>query len=162
MSEQNLNRLLKNDRYQVFLFTCPATLPFSFSCHPWFVVNRRGVVSRWEVFWRPQEWEARWGHLHKDFYTPLQGIAKFLFTEKYLWGEVTLLGGIEGEENSLAARMAECIENSPHTYPYCYTYSLPGPNSNTYVQWVLDQFPESGMQLPWNAFGKHAASSKYY
>ncbi len=50
--------------------------------------------------------------------------------------------------------MVECIENSPHNYPYCGHYSYIGPNSNTYVQWVLDAFPESGLKLPWNAFGK--------
>lgn len=53
----------------------------------------------------------------------------------------------------MAARMAECIENSPNTYPNKDVYSLTSQNSNTY-QWVLDQFPEVQMKLPWNSFGK--------
>ncbi len=147
--------LLKKDKYQVFLFSCPATLPFSFGCHPWFVTNRRGVISRWEIFWRPQpDWQLRWGHLHKNFYSPTQGISKFFFSEKYFWATSSLLGLIEGDENSIAHEMLEFIENSPNKYPHCNQYSLAGPNSNTYVQWILDHFPKSDLVLPWNAFGK--------
>lgn len=156
MNEQDFNRLLKNDKYQVFLFACPATLPYAFARHPWFVVNQKGNISRWEIFWRPQYGHLlRWGHLHKDFFPPLQGIEMFFLSQKHFWGSGTLRGYVEGDEGSLAARMAACIECSGETYPYCRTYSLLGPNSNTYVQWVLDQFPESGLHLPWNAFGKH-------
>ncbi|MGL5034799.1 MAG: DUF3750 domain-containing protein, partial [Microcystaceae cyanobacterium] len=40
----------------------------------------------------------------------------------------------------LAQNLASILENSPYNYPYnnCYRY-FPGPNSNTYVQWVLNQ-----------------------
>ena len=63
---------------------------------------------------------------------------------------------IEGDENSLAAKMAEFIEHSPETYSHSKEYSLVGPNSNTYVQWILNMFPEFPAKLPWNAFGKNA------
>lgn len=151
MNESNFKELIKPDRYQVFLFTCPASLPFGFARHPWFIVNNKGVISRWEVLWKPHKWETSWGHLHKDFYLPTQGIAKYFFSEKYLWKNIKLLGCVEGE---IAERMAELIENSPKAYPYCYKYSLESSNSNTYIQWVLNQFPESKLSLPWNAFGK--------
>ena len=155
MDKAQLKKLITKDKYQVFLFACPATMPLSFALHPWFVVNRKGIISRWEVFWIPQEWKTRWGHLHKNFYSPLQGIAKFFFTEKYLWGNGRLLGYVEGDSGSLASQMADFIENSPQSYPYCHTYSLKGPNSNTYVQWVLNKFPQSNLCLPWNSFGKN-------
>ena len=77
----------------------------------------------------------------------------FSFSQKYFW-KGKLRRYIEGGEGSLAQRMAECIENSPKMYPYCNTYAPRGPNSNTYVQWVLNQFPQSGLTLPWNSFGK--------
>ena len=93
--------------------------------------------------------------MHKDFYTPSQGIAKWWFTEKYTWGPGKLLGYVEGDEQSLAGQMAGLIESSPQEYPYCDTYSLKGPNSNSYVQWVLNHFPHSGLRLPWNCFGKN-------
>jgi hypothetical protein len=97
----------------------------------------------------------RWGHLHKDFYDPAQGISKYIFSNKYLWESVELLGYVEGDEQSIAGQMADLVESSPQAYPYCLKYSLLGPNSNTYVQWVLNQFPQSGLRLPWNCFGKN-------
>ena len=160
MDEDKFKLLLKADLYQVFLFSCPATLPYSFASHPWFVVNKKGTVSRWEIFWRP--WFGhifRWGYLHKDFYTPTQGVEMFFLSEKHFWGPGTLRGYVEGGEGSMAQRMAAFIENSGETYPHCQTYSLLGPNSNTYIQWVLDHFPESKLGLPWNSFGKKKVST---
>jgi len=125
----DFEQLLKTDKYQVFLFVCPATMPFSFGCHPWSVVNKSGTVSRWKVFWRPQEWETRWGHLHKNFYAQQQGITKYFFSDKYLWGSSKLLGYIEGGVGSLANQMSDFIESSPQSYPYCYTYSLSVPTA---------------------------------
>ena len=69
----------------------------------------------------------------------------------------TLVKMIEGDEHSAAARMAEFIASSPQKYPHCHNYSQVGFNSNTYAQWVLNHFPDSGMRLPWNAFGKSRA-----
>jgi hypothetical protein len=145
---------VKPDRYQVFLFTCPVGLPLSFARHPWFVVNRKGDVSRWGVK-RMADYKApSWGHLHKNMLPPTQGIWVWwaLFPNWYWKGTVRAV--IEGGEGSTAQKMADFILASPETYPYCHQYSLTGINSNTYVQWVLDRFPESGMKLPWNCFGK--------
>lgn len=156
MTEATLKKLIKPGEDQVFLLTCPATLPFGFARHPWFVVNRRETLSRWEVLQTPQRCRTSWGHLHKDLYSPTQGIVKYFFSEKYLWNRSELLGYIEGD---VAREMAEFIESSPQSYPFCYRYSLRGPNSNTYVQWVLARFPESKLRLPWNSFGKGSVPS---
>ena len=148
-----LKEMLKNDCYQVFLLSCPAAIPVSFASHPWFVVNSKGALSRWDVLLLPRmNWKMRWGHLHKDFFSPFEGVEMFFFTDRYKWKNVRLLGVVEG---SLAERMATCIENSPQSYPYCEKYRLTGPNSNTYAQWIIDRFPECGLRLPWNSFGKH-------
>lgn len=155
MDESEFKKLVKPDSYQVFLFTCPATFPYSFARHPWFVVNRKGVLSRWEIFWRPAYPHLlRWGHLHKDFYPPLQGIEKYFLSHEHFWKTISLVGCVEGGEGSLAHEMAKYIEDSGETYPYCREYSLKGPNSNTYVQWVLNRFPDCTIRLPWNAIGK--------
>ncbi len=71
-----------------------------------------------------------------------------------LW-KAWLISSVEGDGHSVAARMADFIISSPQIYPYREKYSLAGPNSNTYVQWILNKFPESGMHLPWNAIGKN-------
>ena len=41
--------LIKKDKYQVFVFANPAPIPISFARHPWFVLNKKGIISRWEV-----------------------------------------------------------------------------------------------------------------
>lgn len=147
---------INKDEYQIFLFTCPTTFPLMFARHPWFVINRKGTISRWEIFWRPKkEWETHWGHIHKNFYTLAQGIPIFFFSEKYVWKQVKPVGYLEGGENSIAQHMAEFIENSYKNYPERQRYSFFGPNSNSYAQWVLDKFPEAGLRLPWNCFGKN-------
>ena len=153
--EKRFETLLRPDLYQVFLFVVTATFPFSFAKNPWLVVNKKGIVSRWEVFWEPNRSKTSWGHLHKDFYAPSDGIEMFFFSKKQ-FKHGKLFGVAEGGENSIAQRMAEFIEHSPDTYPHCYRYSLKGPNSNTYAQWVLNQFPQSGLTLPWNSFGKNS------
>ena len=155
MNEQNPEKFLKPDLCQVFLLSCPAAIPVSFASHPWFVVNRKGALSRWDVLLLPRtNWKMRWGHLHKDFFSPFEGVEMLFFTDRYKWKNVKLLGVIEGGEGSLAARMAAFIENSPQSYPYCDKYHLNGPNSNTYAQWIIDRFPECGLRLPWNSYGK--------
>ena len=142
---------LDNGKDQVFVFICPGNIPFLFARHPWFVINKHGALSRWEVIFRKIERETSWGHLQKDLYPPFQGIEIIPFCLKYFW-EGTLLGKIEGDA---AARIAEFIEGSPDAYPHAEKYSLRGPNSNTYAQWVLNNFPEWKIELPWNSFGKN-------
>lgn len=149
----NFKKLLKDDVYQVFLFTCPAGVPFNFARHPWFVVNKKRHLERWEVFHVPEEKHEHWGHLHHNALPPTQGIP-ISFSRKYCW-KGKLRGYIEGGEGSVAQKMIEVIKSSPETYPYCYDYALTGININTYAQWVLNQFPNSGLSLPWNSFGKN-------
>ena len=153
-----IEELLKKDRYQVFLLTCPATLPFSFAAHPWFVVNDTKTVLRYGISWQHTliRKEYAEGCLYKyggdlEAGVPVTPIFQDVFPQ--IW-HGRLMGYIEGSEDSPAARMAEVIENSLRTYPYVHAYSVFGPNSNTYAQWVLDHFPEPPLQLPWNAFGK--------
>jgi hypothetical protein len=89
--------------------------------------------------------------IYKNFFPPFQGIEIFPFLQKYFW-KGHLLGQVEGDA---AERMVKFIKDSPNTYPYTEEYFLSGPNSNTYAQWVLNNFPEFKVVLPWNAFGKN-------
>lgn len=145
---------LKNDKYQVFLFTCSGNIPFNFFTHSWFVVNKLGKVSRWEILFRKSGRDNSWGHLHEDIFPPFTGIGIFPVFTKITW-EAKLLGGVEGGENSVAKKMADFIENSPKSYLYCNMFLLWGPNCNTYTQWILDNFPEFKAKLPKNAVGKN-------
>jgi hypothetical protein len=64
----------------------------------------------------------------------------------------TLLAELRGEP---AARAIERIDAVLGDYPYAMQYrAWPGPNSNTFVAWLLRRIPELDVQLPPTAIGK--------
>jgi Protein of unknown function (DUF3750). len=156
MKKNNFYDLIKLDRYQVFLFTCPVSIPLSFASHPWFVCIKNGEISRWEVRFEKNKINPEIGnHLHLNSLPPFSGIEKLQFIpKKFLW-PANLLGYVEGGSDSLAKKIIDFIETSPKNYIYRNQYSFIGPNSNTYAQWVLNNFPEFKIKLPWNSFGKN-------
>jgi hypothetical protein len=67
-----------------------------------------------------------------------------------------LIASLSGDEKSTAKQVVDFIEEMTPFYPYKENYKLfPGPNSNTYIAWILREFPELKIKLPWNAFGKN-------
>jgi|SRR3989338_4059206 len=110
----DFDKLIKSEKYQVFLLICPANLPFSFAIHPWFVINRKGIVSRWEVSFEARKRELSWGHLNKNLFPPFQGIEVFPFSEKYFWtGKVS--SSIEGEGVLLRRRWQNLLNGQMRT-----------------------------------------------
>ena len=96
--------------------------------HHWFVI-RRGSQStdRWEVWQSSGAGGESWGHLYRNLKPPTAGVGS---------GPGRLLTHWSGEDARL---LAERIEAAPRAYPCCGRYRLwPGPNSNTFVQWVLE------------------------
>ena len=157
MTETEFNNLIKKDKYQVFLFNSLCSIPTNFARHHWFVVNKKGVISRWDVLFRllrGTEFATRWGHVYSNFLPNTTGVEIFPYFGKPYW-KSKLLKVIEGDENSVARKMADFIENSKENYPHKDIYHLTGPNSNTYIQWILNNFPELNIKLGWNAFGKN-------
>ncbi|MES2930500.1 MAG: DUF3750 domain-containing protein [Patescibacteria group bacterium] len=150
-------KLIEKDTYQVFLLSCPAYIPISFAIHPWFVVNKKGIIKRWEVGHSKKEAPHYFGYIRSNGLPLFKGLSIISYSLPWSWGDkhIKLLGIIEGDDGSLASKMVDFIEGATSIYPYRDTYRLTGPNSNTYVKWVLDAFPESGLRLPWNAFGKN-------
>lgn len=152
MKSNNYQNLIDPAKYQVFLFKSKANFPFVFAVHPWFVINKKGEVSRWEVLYSKNfKIEKSWGHLYKNLLPPFQGLNIFTFISKPVYNS-KLVGMVEGE---LAIQMIDLIENMSTDYPYINRYNILGPNSNTFVNYVINKFPESKMKLPWNAFGKN-------
>jgi hypothetical protein len=158
-NNKKIQQLIDKEKYQVFLCISCGSIPLNFAMHPWFVINKRGILSRWEVTHLKGRGEKSWNYLSFNFFPPFLGttILPFYSESFYAKGnfKAKLLGLIEGDENSLAKRVADFIENSPNIYPYCNTYHFVGPNSNTYIQWVLDKFPDFRVKLPQNSFGKN-------
>lgn len=154
MDKDKIANLINTDKYQVFLLHSACPVPISFASHPWFVINKKGTLSRYGVNHVKNVGEKSWGHLAMNFLPPFVGLPVFLFYPKFHF-KAKLLGYVEGDENSLAKEIVDFIENSQNTYPYLNTYHFIGPNSNTYVQWVLNKFPDFRVKLPWNAVGKN-------
>ncbi len=154
MTQERFEKLIDKNKYQVFVFISPAWLPVFFANHSWLVVNKMGNISRWEVlFQRKGKSEHHWGHLHKNFFKPWQGIEVIPFYRKILWPS-RLLKLVESYKGSDVEKMVNIIEGSGGIYPYWDKYFSLGPNSNTYVQFILDKFPEFKIKLPWNCIGK--------
>lgn len=107
--------------------------------HHWFAIDRSGHESRWEVWQSKQAGGTSWGHLHLDL-MPAR-----------VWPHKDDPQFLQQWVGQQAATLADRIESSPHDYPWCQQYRYwPGPNSNTYVQWVL----RDHLKLGWRAAGK--------
>lgn len=110
--------------------------------HHWFVVDRNGEQARWEVWQRADAGRESWGHVHRNLMAPDSGVGN---------GPSWVLHSWDGEDaEDLAVRLERAVDEYPWRARYRY---WPGPNSNTYVQWVLGE----RFALPWKAFGKHYA-----
>lgn len=153
--KNDFDRLINNDKYQVFFFECTAFFPFAFASHPWFVLNKKGNISRWEVLLENEVCQSSWGHLHLNASEPYRGVGIFPYFNKICW-RPKLKSMIE---DGKAKEMIKFIERSKENYPYCDRYALSGPNSNTYAQMILDNFPQAGMSLSRRAIGKNFKES---
>ena len=111
--------------------------------HYWYVIIRENQQDRWEIWQTPHVSQHSWGHLHKNLLSPFSGVGN---GNSWLANSWT---------NELGNQLAETIEKSPIIYPYnhCYRY-FPGPNSNTYVRWVLNQ-TECDYSLSVKAIGQY-------
>ena len=63
-----------------------------------------------------------------------------------------LLHEVSGEA---AEPLVGRVDEAAQSYPYPNEYKmLPGPNSNSFIQWILLEVPEIGYSLPAKAIGK--------
>ena len=111
--------------------------------HYWFTVLDAGRCDRWEV-WQSRDAGGRsYGHLHCNLKGPDDGVGG---------GPAVLHAEWQGD---VALQIYSIIKKSQGAYPHCHSYlPWPGPNSNTFVAWVLR---EAGVAfaLPWKAIGRN-------
>ena len=157
MDKQDFSGVVRKNRYQVFLFCSKVPFPFFFTLHTWFVINKRGRISRWESgkFHNPKP-KKSWGNVYLGLgnNNPLIGMNINPFSDGMRY-KSRIIGCEEGTTNSTAHKIVKFIEKNAKNYPCRNRYKLVGPNSNTFTQWILNHFPESALKLPWNAFGKN-------
>jgi len=139
--------LIDYNKYQVFIFCCPAYIPFNLFRHPWIALNNKGVVSRWEIRNFINKKDSSYLFINNQ--PPFEGINKTIFLD-IKW-QSQLLCSWEGDK---AKSVIDFVSNSKNTYPYINKYFFKGPNSNTYIQWILNKFPEIDLKLNWRFIGK--------
>lgn len=143
----DFEKLIDKEKYQFFIFYCPAYFPFNFFRHPWIVLNKKGEVSRWEIRHIKNKDNT---YIYINNQPPFEGINKTLCV-KSKWN-VKMLGFVEGE---VASNAIDFIEKSKENYPYVNRYCGFGPNSNTFIKWILNKFPEFNIKLSWRFIGKN-------
>ena len=117
-----------------------APLPWigAFAWHYWFVVCDDTGRHRWEVWQTKNAGGTCIGHVHCDLKDPDDGVGGGPSRRVMEW---------DGEA---ARRLADVLKNAK-AYPYCEEYRMwPGPNSNTFVAWVLR---EAGIEHALNPRG---------
>ena len=122
------------------------SLPGIVADHYWLLVFHAAEscqlqkCDRWEVWQHAHQSESCWGHLHKNLLTPYQGVGN---------GPSKLIQQWIDEE---ALYITEKVESSPHSYPFINKYRYwPGPNSNTFAQWIVGEKVQLGIR----AIGKN-------
>lgn len=129
-----------------------AKIPFigSIAVHYWLVILQNQTVERWEVWQKPNCCQYSWGYLHKNLLLHDQGVGN-----GNSWIETQWL-------DNEADLLIDIITNTPEFYPYKYLYRYwPGPNSNTYVQWVLNE-AQTNHYLGSLGFGKNYQPGKIF
>lgn len=110
--------------------------------HYWFVVMDGEKEQRWEIWQTSGLVSSSWGHLHLNLMKPTNGVGNGAS-----WCDAQWIGEDAQNLNSI-------IQQSPLIYPYNNIYRYyPGPNSNTYIQWVLDK-AEINYTLSFKGLGK--------
>ena len=121
-----------------------APLPFigAIAVHCWFVVIDEGTgeAHRWEVWQTKNAGGRSFGHVHCDLKAPGDGVGG---------GPSRIATQWHGDEADAIVAVLGNIE----AYPHCARYTVwPGPNSNSFVAWVLKK---AGIRprLGWRAHG---------
>jgi hypothetical protein len=111
--------------------------------HYWFTVAHGTSCDRWEIWQTAEAGGTCVGHLHCNLKAPEAGVGG---------GPAKVLREWEGAE---ALRLKDTLETAARHYPYVQRYApWPGPNSNTFVAWVLHR-AGIDFRLPRNAIGRN-------
>jgi hypothetical protein len=149
--ESEFLSLVNKEIYQVFLFSSKCPFPFPFARHYWFVENQKGNLRRIEVF-NTLNKKSKLGYFRNSDREFSKALNKYLLKKELHWKESQIENIIDGE---YAKKLIWALEDSITNYPFKDKYCIyPGPNSNTFAQWILNKIPELKIKLSWNSFGK--------
>ena len=141
------SRIENAPNISVELWYAPLPRPLSrFAWHHWFVVRDGDSVARWEVWQTQNAGGESVGHVHKNLMAAERGVGGGNAVHVFTWH------GAEAEN------IARVLERTWSHYPDRFRYlSFPGPNSNTFVAWVLRRAgltADAALLLKWQAIGR--------
>jgi hypothetical protein len=145
----------KINKNQIFILSCPASLPFFFARHLWFVVEIKGKLSRYEVIHSKNIKSENLefyndGYVYKNLYPFFEGISIFPWKSKIHWK--SKLESVFEIDERLSSRDIDTLFLE---YKNKDTYALLGPNSNTYVASMALKILKKQIKLPFTAIGKN-------
>ena len=130
----------------------PVPFPLNYGIHLWFVINLKGKIHRIEFGNFNGSPHKDGIGLLKDFLPLTKGMNMFFF-KRNLRFESKIEDYIEGKKNSDAFELATFILEQYEEYPLKNEYRLLGPNSNSFIGWILKQFPKIKMNISFRAVG---------
>ena len=153
--------------YKVSVYSSKLGIPLSFVAHTYIVTEHAGIQNRYDVFapFALAGVDSYSGVIYKNLLPADMGFLLWFRKKKWWradaqhkrWG-TRVVSDCRGETGSAAHKLYKLIEDDHLvTYPFKEVSQyrmIAGPNSNTFVQWVIDQIPECNLSLPWNAWGK--------
>ena len=118
--------MLKNAdmRVELYYASIPGLVGF-FAAHYWFVVHTESMCNRYEVWQKPNVGGCSIGHVHRNLKPPQANVGGGRTILEATW------------HNEAALPIIQVLQKA-QKYPFCNKYRYwPGPNSNTFVAWVL-------------------------
>lgn len=142
--------------YSVIIYSSPIYIPLSFAVHTWVEINSPDHgPERFEIHAVINKKTGNYFYLNSKksgegmslFALPDIWYGKKYFNSKVLYKDE----GMQAQDTVL--KIHNMVNNYMHKNKYI---TFPGPNSNTFAQWVIDSFlNDKNIKLPFNAFGKN-------
>ena len=152
MIQKNLDydTILDKTKEQFFVFESLMPRPLFFIKHTYIVTNQKGKINRYEVWQSKNKKVIKLEHLRKNRLKPIVGFKKSYFNRNKRFTSKI----IGFETGNLAEQINEFVNKNYTNYKYKDKYNYLGNNCNTFVDWILKQFPQSKIKLPFMAIGK--------
>lgn len=113
-----------------------------FAVHTWIAAKKSGEDSY--TVYEVVGWREKRG-------LPLVRIERDA-PDRYWFGERPVL--LKDHKGAGVDELIDEIDAAARAYPWQNTYkAFPGPNSNTFTAWIIEQVPELDVQLPFSAIG---------
>ncbi|MEO1889267.1 MAG: DUF3750 domain-containing protein [Cycloclasticus sp.] len=121
-----------------------------FAVHTWIAIKpvNADAYTTYQVF----GWNQRSGR-------PVLTVREDIPDRFWFGSKPKLLADYRGEH---ALQLIPKVEQAVISYPFPEEYTLwPGPNSNSFTEWVSLEVPELGLKLPMSAIGKNWMQNNY-